>query len=253
MSVRCGYCGKYGHNSRTCPERTEKSKEWSESHYKKQGRKKGSTTMCSYCGLIGHNRRTCPHLKRRKQEALKTIEGSVSRALLEFQSWGAGVGALYEETTYWKESTASYMITGDKLEAGVTYREERYREGDDGWGNTSWSRNQVPTFRIWVNATKMFGDDRAPVRTEVSKVFVHSDEDRQIAGLHHLIPFAKESCNNKWLGKSSNSFPSVVAERLRDIAVREVNDYYSNKENKHPEYANETWFDNQEIMERHGA
>ena len=248
MSVRCGYCGKYGHNARTCPHRTEESKKFSESYYKKQGRKKGSSTMCSYCGLLGHNRRTCPHLKRRKQEALKTIEGSISRALLEFQSWGAGVGALFELTDYWRENKASYMITGDKIEASVTYREERYRNGDEGW-----SRNQVPTFRVSVNAAKMFGSERSAVRTEVSKVFIHNEKDKQIAGLHHLIPFAKEDCNNKWLGKTSNPFPSVVAERLRDIAVREVNDYYRNKENKHPEFGDDWWFEQQEVAERHGV
>ena len=137
MSVRCGYCGTYGHNARTCPERTEESKKFSESWYKKPGRKKGSSTMCSYCGLSGHNRRTCPHLKRRKQEALKSIEGSVSRALLEFQSWGAGIGALFELTDYWRENKASYMVTGDKFEASVTYREENYRETDPS-GEISW-------------------------------------------------------------------------------------------------------------------
>ena len=121
MSVRCGYCGKYGHNARTCPERSEESKKFSESYYKKPGRKKGSSTMCSYCGLLGHNRRTCPHLKRRKQEALKAIEGSISRALLEFQCHGAGVGALFEQKLYLE----SQLLAKDDFSSMATSLEIR--------------------------------------------------------------------------------------------------------------------------------
>ena len=252
MSVRCGYCRKYGHNARTCPHRTEESKKFSESYYKKPGRKKGSSTMCSYCGLLGHNRRTCPHLKRRKQEALKTIEGSIGRALSEFQAYGAGVGALFESKLFWRELTGSYMVTGEAFESGVSYQEERFRETEPTSGEVSWSRYDVPTFRVWIGAKKMFGQDEAPVRCEVSKVFVYNDNERQFVGLHHLRPFAQEDCNNKWLAKSSTSFPDAVAERLRDIAAREVNDYYRNKENRHPHFAEDDWFEKQELAERHG-
>lgn len=252
MSVRCGYCGKYGHNARTCPHRTEESKKFSESYYKKPGRKKGSSTMCSYCGLLGHNRRTCPHLKRRKQEALKTIEGSIGRALSEFQAHGAGVGALFESKLFWRELTGSYMVTGEAFESGVSYREERFRQMEPVSGEVSWSRYDVPTFRVWIGAKKMFGQDEAPVRCEVSKVFVYNDDERQFVGLHHLRPFAQEDCNNKWLVKSSTHFPDAVAGRLRDIAVREVNDYYRNKENRHPHFAEDAWFEREEI-ERNGV
>ena len=192
---------------------------------------------------MGHNRRTCPHLKRRKQEALKTIEGSISRALLEFQCHGAGVGALFEQKLFWRELTGSYMVTGDKMEAGVTYQEERFREQEPVSGEIYWSKYEVPTFRVWIGAKKMFGEEEAPVRCEVSKVFVYNDNERQFAGLHHLRPFAKEDCNNKWLAKSSTSFPSAVAERLRERAVHEVNEYYRNKENKHPHFGEDSWFE----------
>ena len=96
---------------------------------------------------------------------------------------------------------------------------------------------------VWIGAKKMFGEEEAPVRCEVSKVFVYNDNERQFAGLHHLRPFAKEDCNNKWLAKSSTSFPSAVAERLRERAAHEVNEYYRNKENRHPHFGEDDWFE----------
>ena len=72
------------------------------------------------------------------------------------------------------------------------------------------------------------------------KVADVADDD---AGLHHLRPFAKSDCNNKWLAKSSTSFPSAVAERLRERAAHEVNEYYRNKENRHPHFGEDDWFE----------
>jgi len=235
---RCSYCGDYGHNRRTCSHRPQKSKDFDKQWMNKPGRKAGTQTQCSYCGLYGHNRRTCVHLKRRKAQALGSIEGCVRQALAAFQEYGLGVGALFTEKSSWYNESATYLVTGDKIEANVTYREDRYRT-DCGYNNNSWSRRPVPAFRVHVNAAKMYGHENRPIRTESSQVRVFSDlrEKQQITNSEHLRHF--EECGKKWVGKSHTPFSHALVERLQERARYEVEEYYRNKDNQHPDYSDE--------------
>lgn len=238
---RCSYCGDYGHNRRTCAHRPQKSKDFDKQWMRKAGRKAGTQTQCSYCGLYGHNRRTCVHLKRKKAQALSCIEGSVRRALSAFQEYGLGVGAMFTQTSSWyKDETATYLVTGDKFEASVTYREDRYRVGcEHTYASHAWSRHHAPAFRVHINAMKMCGHENRPIRTESSQVRVYNDlrEKQLITNTDYIRNF--EDCNNKWLGKSPAPFSDAVAERLQERARYEVEEYYRNKETKHPEFSDE--------------
>ena len=57
---KCGGCGEYGHNKRTCPVIHP------ELANAKANEKPKSTKKCKYCGEYGHNKRTC--LKRKTDE-----------------------------------------------------------------------------------------------------------------------------------------------------------------------------------------
>lgn len=50
---RCGLCGEYDHNSRTCKANIKQEKE------KTPQNKKVRSVVCSKCGKTGHNKRTC--------------------------------------------------------------------------------------------------------------------------------------------------------------------------------------------------
>lgn len=239
MSRRCSYCWERGHNKRTCPSRPQRQIDFDKQWMKKPGRKAGTQTQCSYCGLYGHNRRTCVHLKRKKAQALSCVEGSVRRALSAFQEYGLGVGAMFTQTSSWRQNeTATYLVTGDKLEASVSYREDRYRV-NCAYSSHAWSRHHAPAFRVHINAMKMCGHENRPIRTESSQVRVYNDlrEKQQITNSEHLRHF--EECNNKWLGKSHAPFSHALVERLQERARYEVEEYYRDKDNQHPDFSDE--------------
>ena len=57
---KCGKCGEFGHNRRTCPDLCLPATR----PLPRKGSKK-----CSVCGKLGHNKRTCPTLLEQKFEA----------------------------------------------------------------------------------------------------------------------------------------------------------------------------------------
>lgn len=234
MARYCGHCGNSGHNRRTCPERPEEHKRIDATWHMKPGRKKGSRTICSYCGLQGHNRRTCVHLKRRKLQATRFIESSVKRALSALPEYGLGVGAMYVQSSYWKDNNTTYVLTGDKLYFHVNYREERYYT--ECGTTTTKCHLEAPTFNFQVDGHKVYGDGW--VREETVKLSVHNDlqESLQVLDSRHLRAFQREDCRNKWLGKSSTPFSKEVYDRLVERATNEVNEYYRRTDNTHPNF-----------------
>ena len=232
----CGHCGRSGHNRRTCPERPEEHKKIDATWHMKPGRKKGSRTICSYCGLQGHNRRTCVHLKRRKLLATRSIESSVKRALSTFPEYGLGVGAMYSMSSYWKDHNTTYILTGDMLDINVDYREERYYTEYDTNSPTVKCHLESPTFKFQLDGRKVYGDGWD--REEAVKLSVHNNlkDGQQTLDSRHIRAFQIEDCRNKWLGKSSTEFSKAVYDRLVERAAKQVEEYYRNKDNKHPEF-----------------
>lgn len=100
MARYCSYCGKKGHNRRTCPHRSDEAKEHDKKYMRKAGRRKGSTTQCSYCGGIGHNRRTCQLLKSDKAWVISQVEAVVRSTIGNLSLIGCGVGFL-QKTSRW--------------------------------------------------------------------------------------------------------------------------------------------------------
>lgn len=72
-SRRCGYCGAYGHNRRTCPHRDEADKAYDARINKRRANyreerygKRETVRSCSYCAGTGHNTATCTVQKKDK-------------------------------------------------------------------------------------------------------------------------------------------------------------------------------------------
>ena len=99
MSVRCSWCGKYGHNRRGCPDlnryiqENPNSSEARKARHQSESRKR-TVRRCSYCESTGHNRKTCKYLKDDKAKVLKR-DISYRKSFMEaLRSAGLGIGSL---------------------------------------------------------------------------------------------------------------------------------------------------------------
>ena len=115
-TVTCGYCGRDGHNRRSCPDlkaviarRLEENPDCNYAKWHKEKQAAGKIRRCTYCNLKGHNRRTCPELAQRKQEWRE----KTAAWRLKFIKWcaenGVGPGALVKSSEGWN-STKVRMI-----------------------------------------------------------------------------------------------------------------------------------------------
>ena len=136
MARSCGYCGRSGHNRRTCPLRSDEAKEFDKKYMRKAGRRKGSTTQCSYCGGIGHNRRTCQLLKSDKAWVITQTEAVVRSAIKNLSLIGCGVGFL-QKTHRWGDeclgihsgvinASFHYSKTCSEVDRKLEHGERRY-------------------------------------------------------------------------------------------------------------------------------
>ena len=102
-TVSCSYCGRQGHNRRTCPElkkviakRLEENPDDTYAKWQLEKQASGKIRRCTYCNKKGHNRRTCPELAERKHEWRE----KAAAWRLKFVKWcvenGVGPGALIE-------------------------------------------------------------------------------------------------------------------------------------------------------------
>ncbi len=133
MARYCSYCGKSGHNRRTCPHRSDEAKEFDKKYMRKAGRRKGSTTQCSYCGGIGHNRRTCQLLKSDKAWVISQTEAVVRSTIENLSLVGCGVGFL-QKTSRWGDEYLG--IHSGEIHANFHYHrtcseEDRQLEHDE--------------------------------------------------------------------------------------------------------------------------
>lgn len=235
MARYCSYCGKRGHNRRTCPHRSEEQKQVDKTWQKKPGPRKGSKSVCSYCGEVGHNRRTCWHLKHRLGLAEGFIEGAVAFALQQYQSHGLGPGALYERSDSWMDTKATYLITDG---VSVSYEEHIMRQGDGNWDE---DLQRVPTLVFSVMGKRVFGD--RPVERDIGpRVSIFNDlkNKRAVSQTRYLQAFCQERENNKIVGQADHPFPEAMVQKLRERAHREVKEFFRNKETCHPKFGEET-------------
>jgi len=93
----CGYCGRPGHNRRTCSNRKQnltKAAEEGNLYAKAELERKPVTRHCGFCDLTGHDRRTCENLKDSVDE-LGTINLQVRKELCRrAHAHNFGVGSL---------------------------------------------------------------------------------------------------------------------------------------------------------------
>lgn len=98
----CGYCGRPGHNRRTCPQRKEnltKAAEAGNVYAKAELERKASPRTCGFCNLRGHDRRTCEHLKSSVKE-LGNINLQVRKEMHKrAKAQNFGVGSLVSIVT----------------------------------------------------------------------------------------------------------------------------------------------------------
>ena len=135
-TVYCRYCGDKGHNSRTCPSKTEHLRQraqhevdngegrdgyWHRDYAKRTGKwlngdaapemkkkRKGGTRRCKYCNKTGHNTRTCPELKEAKVTYVANARQARKVVDRRFRDLGIGVGTLIKVDRYGDEEL--YMV-----------------------------------------------------------------------------------------------------------------------------------------------
>jgi len=230
MTRYCGYCGKAGHNRRTCPHRSDEAKAQDKKWMRKSGRRKGSTTQCSYCGVVGHNRRTCPHLKLRKKTALRLVDSAVHRAATLLSENGFGLGAMYENSNAWyREEKNTYVIANHPLV--VEYHEVHCRDGNE------WSEDKVPTFAFSLYGQFLYGSDSRVQRHQAAKVNVHFDDRlaREVTNTNDLRRFNSDN-RTRWIGQSHSSYNCLTKEALREAAMSQVEEFFKDKNNIHPNF-----------------
>jgi len=89
----CRFCGYTGHNIRTCPSRSQDSKQHDKNQYSKY---RSRSRRCRYCRENGHDRRKCEQLK---QDRVKWIADNAlyrKRFLEDMKNSGIGIGAIVQ-------------------------------------------------------------------------------------------------------------------------------------------------------------
>lgn len=127
-TVQCRYCGATGHNSRTCPDKTETYRRraqaecdngegregyWHQQYAKRTGKwlngdpanemkakRRGSTRRCKYCNKTGHNSRTCEELKQAKAAFMDEAIAARQIVAENMRAAGLGIGALIKGQRY---------------------------------------------------------------------------------------------------------------------------------------------------------
>jgi len=119
---RCSYCNHYGHNRRTCPDRSPDSKAARKQaladHRASYGKPPvGSNRKCSQCGETGHNRKTCNEYKRLGVLAKDLIlrQAEVTRKLMNKHGITVGAVIVKSEKKY-DRANGSYDMTVEPVE-----------------------------------------------------------------------------------------------------------------------------------------
>ena len=120
MSVRCSWCGKYGHNRRGCPDLNRYIQENPDSSEARKAKRqsesrKQAVRRCSYCMSTGHNRKTCKYLKDDKAKVLKRDLSYRNSFMEALKSAGLGIGSLVsrrgEVSINWSErEMVDYLV-----------------------------------------------------------------------------------------------------------------------------------------------
>jgi len=106
-TVRCGWCGKEGHNRASCESLVEEMKTGleSDSNYmrrrseaffarKSEKADRAQTRKCSYCKETGHNRRKCETLERHVLVYSSMVRKARKKLVASMIRFGLGPGAL---------------------------------------------------------------------------------------------------------------------------------------------------------------
>ena len=127
-TVQCRFCGATGHNSRTCPDKTESYRRraqmevdngegregyWHQQYAKRTGKwlngdaanemkkkRRGGVRRCKYCNKTGHNTRTCPELAAAKNEYERLARVARQTVLNGMRQMGLGIGSLVQLDEY---------------------------------------------------------------------------------------------------------------------------------------------------------
>lgn len=115
MARRCGWCGRSGHNRRTCSslkDYTEKNPDTYTARVESRRKIRNSRTVrkCTYCQESGHNRRSCTLLSRDKAYYGKKQREWRKSILQHMEEQGLAVGALVGTSP-----ARGYVKEGDDL------------------------------------------------------------------------------------------------------------------------------------------
>jgi len=103
----CRYCGNTGHNRRTCPSRSQESKN-SDKQYMNRYRSK--SRRCSFCYETGHDRRKCEKLVVERNEWINQNAIYRERFFEDMKRSGFGIGSLLRRNDSWKSEYKHYYI-----------------------------------------------------------------------------------------------------------------------------------------------
>jgi len=141
-TIRCGFCYNEGHNSRTCPQKLErtmrhlKAAKENDEHVeyyarqvarmtgtnpetgeKRSRRNEGWGRKCSYCKESGHNRRKCEQLASDiTRYAVLTQEVRAEQRALMLEQ-GIGIGAMVQTNNYGD----GYLCLVENIKLGVCH------------------------------------------------------------------------------------------------------------------------------------
>jgi len=190
--MRCGYCGTYGHNRRTCSMRSNEQKKSDKEHFTRNRRQ----SKCSYCAENGHNKKTCKKKIADKQDWIaKNIEFR-RRFLSDMKESGYGVGAVLCR----KNSNGSQQFI---LLKHIIWKDVRHDT----------------TYQYNANGERMGGDPRYgdQINTHTPTYFgMADDEERRIRKMYDgnfevISPASPESIQNSvpedWYEENGMSLP----------------------------------------------
>ena len=117
-SVRCSWCGDYGHNRAGCHEYKKYVRENPNGYYARHEKNKAfnrkhAVRECGWCRQEGHNRRSCPTLKADFAYAKSKHLEFAPIIVNAFQEMGLGAGVLLaQEKDEKMDSNDLYMVKG---------------------------------------------------------------------------------------------------------------------------------------------
>lgn len=221
-TYKCGNCGVYGHNRRTC------------GVIKNDLLPVQKKTKCGTCGKEGHNKRTCPVLKRRRD------------FLINIHGWDASEKEILDKAVLTPLTAHEEMLMSDEEEmeedevltsdeeeeedvtclvcAASEEEEFQFPEVEDPWGSVDVATEGYKGILLCDDVLDLVGKQVEAVRGKFTRDY---HEGRVWMGF-----LADKQTGMKWSGEGFKILRAVVAEEPRRLG-------YLNAETDH--HVGDTW------------